>query len=48
MCFVKNPSILIGDRGEKPEKIKQKKGLGLFCLLNGSGGRLSRSITFFC
>ena len=46
MCLVKNLPALAGDGGGKPEKIKQKRGLRLFCSLGDSG--LSKSTTFFC
>ena len=36
------------DGERKPKKIKQKRGLGLFCLLNGSGGELCKSTILFC
>ena len=36
------------DRKGKPKKIKQEKGLGLFCLLGSSDSRLNRSTTFLC
>ena len=37
----------MGDKKRKPEKIKQERGLGIFYLLGGSDGRLSKLITFF-
>ena len=44
---MKNLPTLTKDRGEKPEKIKQEKGLRLFYSLGGGGDGLSRSTTFF-
>ena len=41
---MKNLPTLAGDGGGKPEKIKQKRGLKLFCSLGSSG--FSRSTTF--
>ena len=34
------------DEREKPEKIKQERGLGLFCSLSSSDGGLYKLITF--
>ena len=45
---MKNLPTLTGDGRGKPGKIKQKKGLRLFCSLGGSGDGLSKSTTFLC
>ena len=34
------------DKKDKLEKIKQEKGLGLLCLLDGSGDRLCKLTIF--
>ena len=47
MYLVKNLPTLTGDEGGKSEKIKQERDQRLFCLLNGSGNRLSKLTTFF-
>ena len=36
----------MGDEKGKPEKIKQKKGLGLLCLLDGNDSELNKSTIF--
>ena len=36
------------DRRKKPDKIKQKKDLKLFCFLNNSGNKLHKLTMFFC
>ena len=48
MYLVKNLPTLTRDGGGKPEKIKQKRGLRLLCLLSGGGGGFSKLITFLC
>ena len=35
------------NRREKPKKIKQERGLKLFCLLGGNDSRISRLSRFF-
>ena len=45
--LVKKSPHLRRDEKRKPEKIKQKRDLGLLCLPNSNGGRLSKSTTIF-
>ena len=45
---MKNLPTLTKNGGGKPEKIKQEKGLKLFCSLGGDDDGLSRSTIFLC
>ena len=45
---IKNFPIQIGDSGEKPDRIKQERGLKLLCLFDDNGSRLNKLITFLC